>query len=60
VIVSAIKAGFKAIERVDRALCLLPPYRLGRDLVLDSILGPAEDFEYVSKTAPRVPPQTIS
>ena len=59
-IFEAVWAGGTALGRADRALSLLPPYRTGRDLVLDRILGPAEDFEYVSLTAPSSPPQTIS
>jgi hypothetical protein len=61
---SALVAGIflagDAVRRVDQTLSLLPPYKLGRALLLDSILGPAEAFEYVSKTAPSSPPQTIS
>lgn len=60
IIVTGLTAGFKAVEATDRAFSLLPPYRLGRDLLLDTVLGPAEDFEYVSRTTPTVTPQTIS
>jgi hypothetical protein len=36
-----LNAGFK----VDDALSLLPPYSLLKGIVLDSVLGPAEDFK---------------
>jgi hypothetical protein len=58
-----IEAGFKVFDTVvtvDRAFCLLPPYKVVRDLVLDTILGPAEAIEYVSQTAPSSPPPNIS
>jgi hypothetical protein len=35
-------------------------YRVSRALLLDTMLGPAEPFEYVSTTAPSSPPPTIS
>jgi hypothetical protein len=46
-------------EGTDRAFSLLPLYGRARDLVLDTLLGPAEDFEVVSSTAPSSPPPTI-
>jgi len=56
----AVFAGFDAAERVERVFFLLPGYKPVRDLVLDTILGPAEDVEYVSTTAPSSPPPTDS
>ena len=51
---------FEASEKVDRAFFLLPGYKPLRGLVLDTILGPAEDVEYRSTTAPSSPPPTDS
>lgn len=57
-------AGFSAAiataDTAHRALSLLPPYKRASAVVLDSLFGPAEPFEYVSTTAPTVPPPTIS
>lgn len=52
--------GVKVADAADRALSLLPPYKLWRDLWLDSILGPAESFEYSRTTAPTDTPPAIS
>lgn len=41
---------------VDSVVARVPVARSVRGIVLDTILGPQEDFEYVSRTAPRVTP----
>jgi hypothetical protein len=48
------------IEKADRTFSLLPPYRRARGVVLDTVLGPAEKFEYASKTTPTGQPPAIS
>lgn len=47
-------------EAVDSALCRTCLYRVPRAFALDTILGPAEQFEYVSTTTPSSPPPTLS
>lgn len=42
----------RAAVLADRALCQLPPYWASRSWVLDRMFGPAESFEYVSRTTP--------
>lgn len=54
----AFSATFRTLEKVESTFSLLPPYRRTKALVLDSLFGPAEDIEYVSRTAPRTPPPT--
>lgn len=49
---ASVTAGLFAVEMTDRALCEVPGYRRSRDAVLDSLFGPAEDFEYVRPTTP--------
>lgn len=46
----AVKAVFVALPVVER----IP----GAGIVLDIVLGPAEDFDYVSTTSPPVTPPT--
>ncbi len=59
--VKGVGAGLKTAWWVGsttrRAISLLPPYRRAEGVVLDTLLGPAESFEYVSKTAPSSPPR---
>jgi hypothetical protein len=49
---AAIEYSFVAAEKVDSALSAAKPYRCARGRVLDILLGPVEDFEYTSTTAP--------
>lgn len=53
-------AGENVVMAVDRVAMRCPVYRLPRDLVLDTILSPAEEWDYVSTTAPSSPPPTDS
>lgn len=53
-------AGINGATAVHDALCLLRPYERTSDVVLDTLLGPADSFEYVSTTTPKSPPPTIS
>lgn len=43
---------FEVAMRADDALSKLPFYGASRSWVLDRMFGPAEDFEYVSRTTP--------
>ena len=47
---------FDAGHKLDSALSRCFMYRSARAVVLDTILGPAEDVEYVSTTTPSSPP----
>lgn len=49
-------AGINAASAAHDAFCLLPLYERGADAVLDTLLGPAERFEYASTTAPASAP----
>lgn len=53
-------AGINVATAANNALCLLPGYERGAAVVLDTIIGPADSFEYVSTTTPKSPPPTIS
>ena len=55
-----LSAGMTAAEYVERALSLLPGYNCTRALILDTVLGPAENFEYASTTTPPGPPPAVS
>lgn len=50
----------KAVWRADQLASRCFLYRASRDVVLDTILGPEQDSEYVSTTSPAGPPPTIS
>lgn len=39
------RVGFRVLCLLDGAAQLNPAYRISRDAVLDTVLGPAEDFE---------------
>lgn len=45
---------------VDVRASRCPLYAAPRDALLDSILGPPESFEYVSRTSPPSPPPSSS
>lgn len=46
----------EVILEVDRVASRCSLYAVPRDALLDSILGPPESFEYVSRTSPPSPP----
>lgn len=50
--VQALSSAFTAVEKV-------PGVRRIEDKVLDNLFGPAEDFNYVSRTTPEYPPPTL-
>jgi hypothetical protein len=56
----AVWAAASAVRVAHRTLSLLPGYVCLAGLVGDTILGPAEVCEYVSKTTPNGPPPTTS
>lgn len=41
--------------RVEQQAAKVPLYRVPRALILDTILGPAEDFDFVSATTAQPP-----
>lgn len=53
-------AGINGAQTAHDAFCLLPLGERVSDAVLDTLLGPADRFEYVSTTTPTSPPPTIS
>lgn len=53
---AALRTYFRAAESVDSALAKAPLVRNVRGVVLDILFGPAEDFDYVSRTTPRTAP----
>lgn len=55
---SLIYAGITVGIAVDSALCRVPVYRVPRACLLDRLLGPAEEFEFVGATTPIKPPTT--
>lgn len=59
-LIKTFVASFEAAEAVDTALCRVCLYRVPRAVLLDRILGPAEQFEHVSTTAPSSPPPLIT
>lgn len=50
---------FDSIETADAVLDQVCLYRWPRAVLLDTMLGPAEDVDYVSRTAPATAPPTI-
>lgn len=49
-IVTSIEKSLDAVFAVDRLLTRMPGYRKLRDFGSDILFGPAQDFEYVSRT----------
>ena len=45
----------QTLEVIEKICRRLPFYERARDAALDTILGPAEPFDYVSTTTPRTP-----
>ena len=51
-------AAFDVVGAVDSAARRCVLYRAPRDRLLDTLFGPVEEFDYVSRTAPSSPPPT--
>lgn len=51
----ALMVPCRTLRKLDSLLQVVPMYRLPRAAILDTLLGPAEQFEYVSTTAPEAP-----
>lgn len=56
--IRSLFALIRVVETADAATSRLPLWRRARGALLDSLFGPAEDIEYVSRTAPANPPPT--
>lgn len=56
----AIFLGVAALQGLHGVALRVPGVRQIEGVVLDTLLGPAEDFDYVSVTAPSVTPPTAS
>lgn len=52
-VVEGFRAWYWTVSTTDDLLSLLPPYKCARDFVLDSVLGPVEDFESARTTTPK-------
>ena len=57
-ILHVLSIAFKAIDAGRSMVLCVPGYKLCEGIVLDTLLGPEEDFDYVSTTAPSSPPPT--
>lgn len=56
VLVTGIWLGLETVAWADSVLSRTSLYREPRAALLDSLLGPEEDFEFVDATTPRTPP----
>lgn len=53
----ALSVGVQVVTAVDSVCLKLPLYRMPRAVILDIVLGQAENFEYAGSTTPTAPPK---
>lgn len=57
-VIRTLEWSVAAVDRTDKVLSHVPGYGRAKARAFDTLLGPEEDLEYVSRTAPASPPPT--